>query len=119
MGHDVTVLVVDDDGDSVEAMREILSAEGHRVLTAMNGRDALELTRREHPDLVLLDLEMPGMDGRSFLSELRSHADVSDVPVVVVSGAVDAGDLGTESVRKPLRLDTLLGLIERVAMAGA
>lgn len=117
MSHAATVLVVDDDRDVLDTMEEILTAEGHRVLTAANGVDALELAERERPDLVLLDLEMPKMDGRCFLKALRASSALVDVPVVVLSGAPDAAELDAESVRKPLRLDTLLGLIDRVAHA--
>jgi CheY-like chemotaxis protein len=95
------VLVVDDDLEWIEVMREILDEEGHVVLTATNGIEALAVARNERPDLVLLDLEMPKMDGRTFL--------------VVLSGADDSDRVGAESVRKPLRLHTLLGLLERAA----
>ena len=119
MSRRATVLVVDDDADVVETMVDILRDEGHDVRSACNGREALALVERERPDLVLLDLEMPVMDGRTFIAELRA-AGIDDVPIVVLSGgAADAGDLGVERVSKPLRLDTLLGLIARVRGAGA
>ena len=117
MSQRATVLVVDDDADVTDTMREILEDEGHRVLVADNGIRALEITREERPDLVLLDLEMPEMDGRHFLSEVRATPELARVQVVVVSGSSDARSLGAETVTKPLRLDTLLGLIDRVAHA--
>src|SRR5688572_25856837 len=117
MSHRATVLVVDDDVDVTDTMREILEGEGHRVFVAGNGRVALEVARAEHPDLVLLDLEMPEMDGRHFLAEVRRTPELACVQVVVLSGSADANDLGTEAVTKPLRLDTLLGLIDRVGHA--
>jgi CheY-like chemotaxis protein len=117
MSQRATVLVVDDDIDTVETMREILEEEGHAVLSATNGRDALELTRREKPDLVLLDLNMPEMDGRSFLQIVRDDPELADVRVVVLSGAPDAQQVPAESITKPLRLDTLLGLLRRAAHA--
>lgn len=117
MSQPATVLVVDDDEDVTDTMREILEDEGHRVLVAGDGRRALEVVHAERPDLVLLDLEMPEMDGRSFLAELRKAPELERVQVVVVSGCADARDLGAEAVTKPLRLDTLLGLINRVGHA--
>jgi CheY-like chemotaxis protein len=117
MSHTATVLVVDDDVDAADTMREILADEGHCVLVAKNGREALELTRARKPDLVLLDLEMPEMDGRAFLAEVRAEPDIAKTRVVVLSGAADAQALGTEAVTKPLRLDTLLGLIDTCAHA--
>ena len=117
MSHSATVLVVDDDEDTVEMMRDILSEEGHVVRSACNGRDALALALADPPDLVLLDLNMPEMDGRAFLDEMRRIPRLKDVVVVVISGAADAPDVPCESVQKPLRLDSLLGLIARVAHA--
>src|SRR6267143_738694 len=104
MAAHATVLVVDDDGEWVEVMREILEAEGHHVLVARNGRQALEITKETRPDLVLLDLEMPEMDGRAFLAELHSDPRIREVTVVVLSGAEDCDRVSSESVRKPLRL---------------
>jgi CheY-like chemotaxis protein len=117
MSQSATVLVVDDDVDTVDAMRVILEEEGHVVKSAHNGRDALELALADPPDLVLLDLNMPEMDGRAFLDEARRHHSLDNTVVVVLSGAADAELLPCESVTKPLRLDTLLGLIHRVAHA--
>jgi len=117
MSHAATVLVVDDDPDTVETMREILQEEGHTVLSASNGREGLQVALQIIPDLVLLDLEMPVMDGRSFLAEVAKSPTLAGVIVVVLSGTADPG-VHCESVKKPLRLDTLLGLIGRVADAG-
>ncbi|MBS2011318.1 MAG: response regulator [Deltaproteobacteria bacterium] len=117
MSQSATVLLVDDDVDTIETMRVILEEEGHNVLSAHNGRDALAIVLAELPDLVLLDLNMPEMDGRAFLEEVRHHPSLEGLVVVVLSGAADAEVLPCESVTKPLRLDTLLGLIDRVADA--
>lgn len=116
MSHRATVLVVDDDPDTVETMRDILEEEGHVVLSAKNGREGLDLAVRYLPDLVLLDLEMPVMDGRAFLAASRQIPALAHMTVVVLSGTTDA-HVACESVMKPLRLDTLLGLIGRVADA--
>lgn len=112
-----TVLVVDDDHDTVDTMRQILEEEGHVVRCAHNGREGLAVALADPPDLVLLDLNMPEMDGRAFLEALRGEPTLSNVVVVVLSGDEQARSLPYESVSKPLRLDTLLGLIDRVATA--
>lgn len=114
MSQRATVLVVDDDPDTVDTMREILEEEGHTVLCARNGREGLQVALQTIPDLVLLDLDMPVMDGRAFLAEVAKAPSLADVTVVVLSGAADTG-VKCESLRKPLRLHTLLGLIDRVA----
>jgi len=118
MSHRATVLVVDDDPDTLETMRDILQEEGHVVLSAKDGREGLDLAVRHIPDLVLLDLEMPVMDGRAFLAAIRKIPALADMTVVVLSGTTDA-HVACESVKKPLRLDTLLGLIGRVADAAS
>lgn len=119
MSQRATVLVVDDDPDTVATMRDIFEEEGHTVLSAKNGREGLQVALQTIPDLVLLDLDMPVMDGRAFLAALESSPSLADVTVVVLSGAQDASDLTCESLQKPLRLDTLLGLIDRVALVGS
>jgi len=116
MNHHATVLVVDDDPDTVETMRDILEEEGHTVLSARNGLEGLEVALRSVPDLVLLDLDMPVMDGHAFLAAVHRTPSLAGMTVVVLSGAIDER-LPCESVQKPLRLDTLLGLIDRIADA--
>ncbi len=116
MNQRATVLVVDDDPDTVETMRDILEEEGHTVLSATNGLEGLEIALRSVPDLVLLDLDMPIMDGRAFLDAVGKSPSLAGVTVVVLSGAADTR-VPCEAVQKPLRLDTLLGLIDRVADA--
>jgi CheY-like chemotaxis protein len=95
-------------------MRDILEEEGHTVLSAANGLEGLDIAVNSVPDLILLDLDMPVMDGRTFLEVVRKVPALVDVPVVVLSGSNDTR-VPCESVQKPLRLDTLLGLIDRVA----
>lgn len=114
MSQRATVLVVDDDPDTVETMRDILEEEGHTVLSARNGLEGLEAALAHVPDLVLLDLDMPVMDGRGFLEAVGKAPSLADMTVVVLSGTDDAR-ITCESVKKPLRLDTLLGLLGRVA----
>jgi len=116
MSQRATVLVIDDDPDTVSTMRDIMEEEGHTVLSASNGREGLQVALQTVPDLVLLDLDMPEMDGRAFLAAMAKSPTLAAVTVVVLSGALDERDLPCESVRKPLRLDTLLGLIDRVAL---
>lgn len=119
MSQRATVLVVDDDPDAVDTMRDILAEEGHTVLCASNGQEALDVARDSSPDVVLLDLDMPVMDGREFLAHAKECPRLSQVPVVVISGAKDVPENATDSIEKPLRLDTLLGVLGRVRRAGS
>jgi len=76
------VLVVDDDVKTVELVRLYLNRDGYRVLTAYNGIEALRLARESHPDLIVLDLMLPGMDGLDVCRTLRAE---SDVPIIMLT----------------------------------
>jgi CheY-like chemotaxis protein len=80
------ILVVDDDTDFREGLRAALEMKGYQVEEAGNGKEALEQIERKPPLLVLLDLQMPVMNGRELLQKLRAAPDTKDVPVVIISG---------------------------------
>jgi len=106
------VLVVDDDPDILDAICDILDAEGYRVSRARHGQEALEQVDSERPDVILLDLMMPVMDGVAFSHALRQRPAVSDVPIVVISAdgnpqrAAAVGAAGY--LAKPFDIDALL-----------
>ena len=83
------VLIVEDDPHTRELVRVYLDREGHDVLTADNGNDGLRSAREEAPDIILLDLMLPGMDGRDVCQSLRGE---SDVPIVMLTARVQEGD---------------------------
>ena len=111
-----TVLLVDDEFDIRDSVRELLEIEGYRVITATNGKEALQALRTQPVDLVLLDLMMPVMDGRQFLTERRTDSEASRVPVLLTS-ASEAEDVarsfGVEFIRKPFPIDDLLNRLSR------
>src|SRR5262245_46301723 len=80
------ILVIEDDAELREAMQETLALRGHDVVSASNGRDALQQMRFSRPDLVILDLMLPVMDGWQFRAELKRDPALADTPVVVISG---------------------------------
>ena len=88
------MLVVDDDPDVVDLIENALSDEGYRILSAPNGRIGLQLARMERPELVLMNWEMPEMDGIAACRALRADADpaVSQVPVVMLTARTGAED---------------------------
>jgi CheY-like chemotaxis protein len=108
------VLVVDDDPDILDAICDILDAEGYRVSRARHGREALEQVDNELPDVILLDLMMPVMDGVAFSQALRQRPD-GDVPIVVISAdgnpqrATAVGAVGY--LAKPFDIDALLAQV--------
>jgi CheY-like chemotaxis protein len=115
-----TILVVDDEYAIVEALAALLADEGYRVVTAMNGKEALERLEAELPDLVLLDVMMPVLDGRSVLKAIRASATWSRVPVVMMSAA-PKGSFGPPQalafdafLHKPFGVAPLLETISRL-----
>ncbi|MBI3595990.1 MAG: response regulator [Nitrospirae bacterium] len=80
------VAVIDDDPKSVELMRRIMDRQPYRIHAAMDGADGLALIRNERPDMVFLDLMMPGMDGFDVLDALRTDPATRDIPVVIITG---------------------------------
>ncbi|MFC4269967.1 response regulator [Sneathiella chungangensis] len=95
-GSGGNVLIVEDDGATRQLMRRIFVSEGWRVREAVNGRTGLELVRNAIPDLILLDLIMPEMDGFEFVDAIKSIPEARGVPVVVITGA----DLSDEDRRR-------------------
>ncbi len=83
------VLVVDDDVKTVELVKLYLNRDGYKVLTAYNGTDALRLAREGHPDLIVLDLMLPGIDG---LHVCRSIRNESDVPIIMLTAKTTEED---------------------------
>jgi CheY-like chemotaxis protein len=80
------ILVVDDEPDICVFLSSILEDNGAEVLTASDGEEGLELARKEKPDLVTLDLSMPGMDGGKVFELMRKDAELADLKVCIVSG---------------------------------
>src|SRR5881275_1303597 len=77
------ILIVDDNADHADGLIKVLQAKGHDVVTSANGREALIQVISNPPDVVLLDLMMPEMDGPSFLEVVRSYLRLQSLPVVV------------------------------------
>ncbi len=110
-----TILVVDDQSNVRTLLKDYLSSQGYRVVTANDGQEALFVARHEHPNLVLLDIMMPKMDGYQFLSAFRRE---NQVPVIVLSAKEEETDtvlgleLGADDyVIKPFRMRELLARI--------
>jgi len=94
MGNIMTVLVVDDEVSVREYIREALRGQGYRILLAANGRDGLKAAIEHEPDLIILDLMMPGMSGFEVVEKLKRHPTACDIPVVIFT----AKDLTREEV---------------------
>jgi two-component system alkaline phosphatase synthesis response regulator PhoP len=87
-----TVLVVDDEAEIRELCRVNLEFEGFDVVEAKNGSEAIDMARRLHPDLVFLDLMMPGVDGWDVLQALKSDDDLAAIPVILLTAKSGEAD---------------------------
>lgn len=114
------ILVVDDEYAIVDALASILEFEGYSVVTASNGREALERFYEKSPDLVLMDVMMPEMDGREALRAIRNNGKAATPVVLMSAGApeVVANSLDgldpSAFLRKPFEIDELLELIQKL-----
>ena len=108
------VLVAEDDEDILALVVFDLQDEGYEVLTARNGDDAIRLARERRPDLILLDVAMPGLDGYEVTRRLRADATTSGTPVVLLTARAQVKDViegfeagANDYVTKPFRPDEL------------
>jgi CheY-like chemotaxis protein len=92
-----TILIVDDEQLMRDVLRRVLAKQDHLVLAAASGEEALELCVENKPDLVLMDIIMPGMDGYEATARLKRLPGLSEVPVVFLSGKAPAEDGGRSS----------------------
>lgn len=90
---DDRILVVEDEEDILELVRYNLAREGHEVLTAMTGEEGLERARSDKPALILLDLMLPGLDGREVCRRLKQDPDTRHIPVVMVTARGEEADI--------------------------
>src|SRR2546422_5544820 len=119
------VLVVEDERDVADLIRYNLTKEGYDVVVAPTGSDALKQAREVHPDLVLLDIMVPQLNGWEVCRRLKQDAETKSIPVIMVTGRVEEGDkvLGFEVgaddyVTKPFSPRELLARIRAVARRG-
>ena len=113
-----TILIAEDSADGREMMQTLLGLKGYKVLSVENGVRAVEVALMGRPDLILLDLELPKLDGLGVVRILRSHREFRDTPIIIVSGHDPAGfhepaiEAGCSAyLPKPIdfeRLDTIL-----------
>ena len=114
------VLVVDDDRDIVDVMARKLQARGFAVACAYDGREALQAVDAQHPDLILLDLQMPVMDGYEVIEAIKTNDETSDIPIVVMTAhRIDEDRVGiiqfaADQVNKPLSAEAVAEHVERV-----
>jgi CheY-like chemotaxis protein len=115
-----TILVVDDEFDLTSTVRAILEGEGYRVDVCANGREALERLKAARPDLVLLDVMLPVIDGYGVLRAIRQSPALADVPVVLMNSFPPKAGAGDWQgfLRKPFSLGSLLAAVRQAVLTG-
>jgi DNA-binding response OmpR family regulator len=113
------ILIVEDDPSLRDVVTEALLDDGYRVTSANNGATALELARELRPDLVILDLMMPQMNGEEFCAKVRRMEGLADLPIIVVSAARGTEEVGARlgaaaALKKPFDLFELTGTVEGI-----
>ena len=115
------ILVVDDETDLVSVVKMRLEANNYLVLTAFDGQEALEKARKEKPDLIILDLMLPKMDGYKVCGLLKADTRYNKIPIIMFTARAEESDekLGFEVgadayITKPFEAETLLGKIKEL-----
>jgi len=115
------IIIVDDNGASRDLLRAILKTVPSDIIEAKHGQEALELIQQERPDLVLMDIDMPVLDGLSAVRKIRQNPSLADLPVVAVTSFAMEGDREkglaagfTAYVVKPLRAAALREQIQQL-----
>jgi serine/threonine protein kinase/DNA-binding response OmpR family regulator len=113
------IFIVDDEPSIVSLLETILSMQGYTIRTASNGQDALDAMKVDPPDLIMLDIQMPSMDGYEVCWQLKADEALADVPVIFISGLHDVFDKvtafktgGVDYVTKPFRVEEVIARVE-------
>ena len=116
-----TVLVFDDDKLSMRLMRSILERGNYNVLEALSAKEGLEIVKNSHPDIILMDVHIPDLDGIETTKIIKSDPELKEIPIIALSGAVmqedeeqaiEAGCVGYMS--KPIDVHSLIDTMEKL-----
>ena len=115
-----TILYVEDNPDNRTLVRRILLAEDYSLLEAINASDALNILKKERPDLILMDINMPDMDGYTLTAKIRAMPGFERIPILALTANVMRGDkektleAGCDGyIQKPIDIDQLIREVER------
>ena len=114
-----SVVIVDDTPENIRLLAQLLSEQGYHVRSAPNGERALATVRKERPDLILLDILMPGIDGYEVCRQLKADDQLKNVPVIFISALNEAFDKvsafsagGVDYVTKPFQVEEVLARVQ-------
>ena len=118
------ILIIDDDRHNLQTLSSILVEQGYEIRGAQNGKAALTFIDKEPPDLILLDIRMPEMDGYEVCDELKKNKETENIPVIFLTGKDAKSDEGRSFqvgadmyIKKPFSCDRLLEIVRIVLMS--
>jgi PAS domain S-box-containing protein len=115
------ILLAEDQEDNISSISSYLHAKGYPLILAKNGREAIDLTRINYPDLILMDIQMPGVDGIQATQEIRRDLSVAQIPIVALTALAMLGDRerclaagATEYLSKPFKMKDLILVMQKL-----
>ena len=121
-----TVLIVEDNEKNMKLARDVLQAKGYKTLEAVSGEDGGKLAKQHVPDLVLMDIQLPGINGIEAFKQLRADTKTARIPVVALTASVTPTDRSAINaagfdafVSKPINLKEFLDTVKRLVERGA
>lgn len=116
--HNNTVLIIDDEPANIQVVSDFLEAQGIEIMMAKNGLDGISRAKKGQPDLILLDIRMPGMDGYETCHQLKSDESTKDIPIIYMTALTELEDKlkafaigGVDYVTKPIQEAELLARV--------
>ena len=114
------ILIIEDNEQNIYLITFIMERSGYEIIQARDGREGIETAKKTKPDLILLDIQLPKMDGYAVARELKSSKDLADIPVVAVTSYAMTGDREkvmeagcTGYIEKPINPDTFVSEVEK------
>jgi two-component system, OmpR family, alkaline phosphatase synthesis response regulator PhoP len=113
-----TILVCDDDNSILEVIQIVLEDQGHKVITRSSGKGIQKVVKESSPDIILLDIWMPGMDGKEVTKLLKRDKSTANIPIILISALNNAGsisqDVGADGyISKPFEIRDLINTISK------
>jgi len=119
MNRDINILIVDDQPANLDLLIKTLEPEDYKILTALNGEIALNITPRANPDLILLDIMMPGLDGYAVCHQLKQDKSTQEIPIIFVTALGESEDIvkgfqlgGVDYITKPFKDGEVLARVK-------
>ena len=113
------ILLAEDNEGNINTLSDYLLARGYRIVVARNGAEVLERVAEQRPDLILMDIQMPGMDGLEATRRIRANSELADIPIIALTALAMPGDRerclnagANEYLSKPVSLRGLVQVIE-------